>query len=76
MPDRSPEVIELVEAAVEDLQERFGGAIERGQAAGEIAAAVDPVQAAAALLMHSGAARESMPAAVARQAEVLLPSPA
>ena len=85
MPDSSPEVARLVESAVEDLQECFGAAIERGQAAGEIARGVDPAQAAAALLglylgryvlIHSGAARESVLAAVARQAQALVPPPA
>ena len=82
MPDRSPEVTGLVEIAIKDLQERFGAAIERGRVAGEIAAAVDPVQAAAGLLslylgryvlIHSGAVRESVLAAVVRQVQVLLP---
>ena len=84
MPDSSPEVARLVEAAARDLQERFGAAIERGQAAGEIARGVDPAQAAAALLglylgryvlIHSGAARESVLAAIARQARALVPPP-
>ena len=84
MPDSSPEVVRLVEAAVGDLQECFGVAIERGQAAGEIARGVDPAQAAAALLglylgryvlIHSGAARESVLAAIARQAQTLVPPP-
>ena len=82
MPTSSPKVIGLIEDTVEDLQERFVGAIERGQAAGEIAAAVDPVKAGETLLglylgryvlMHSVAARESVLAAVARQAQALLP---
>ena len=82
MPDSSPEIARLVEAAARDLQESFGVAIERGQAAGEIARGVDPAQAAAALiglylgryvLIHSGAARESVLAAVARQAQALVP---
>ena len=74
----------LVEAAAEDLLERFGAAIERGRVAGEIAArAVDPIQAADALLglylglyvlVHSGVARESALAVMARQAQTLLPS--
>ena len=84
MLDSSPEVTGLAEAAVEDLQARLGAAIERGQAAGEIATGVDPAQAAAALftlylgryvLAHSGVARESVLAAVARQAQALLPPP-
>ena len=85
MPDSSPAIAGLVEAAVGDLQECFGVAIERGQAVGEIATGVDPAQAAAALLglclgryvlIHSGTARESVLAAVARQAQVLVPPPA
>ena len=85
MPDSSPAIAGLVEAAVGDLQECFGVAIERGQAVGEIATDVDPAQAAAALLglclgryvlIHSGTARESVLAAVARQAQVLVPPPA
>ena len=85
MPDSSPAVAGLVKAAVVDLQERFGAAIERGRAAGEIAAGVDPFQAAGALLglylglyvlVHSGVASESVLAAVARQAQALLPPPA
>ena len=85
MPDSSPAVAGLVKAAVDDLQERFGAAIERGRAAGEIAAGVDPFQAAGALLglylgryvlVHSGVASESVLAAVARQAQALLPPPA
>ena len=82
MPDSSPAVAGLVKAAVDDLQARFGAAIERGRAAGEIAAGVDPIQAAGALLglylgryvlVHSGVASESVLAAVARQAQALLP---
>ena len=85
MPDSSPAVAGLVKAAVVDLQARFGAAIERGRAAGEIAAGVDPFQAAGALLglylgryvlVHSGVASESVLAAVARQAQALLPPPA
>ncbi len=66
MPDSSPAVAGLVKAAGVDLQERFGAAIERGRAAGEIAAGVDPFQAAGALLglylgryvlVHSGVAK-------------------
>ena len=85
MPDSSPAVAGLVKAAVVDLQARFGAAIERGRAAGEIAAGVDPIQAAGALLglylgryvlVHSGVASESVLAAVARQAQALLPPPA
>ena len=85
MPDSSPAVAGLVKAAVDDLQARFGAAIERGRAAGEIAAGVDPFQAAGALLglylgryvlVHSGVASESVLAAVARQAQALLPPPA
>ena len=85
MPDSSPAVAGLVKAAVDDLQTRFGAAIERGRAAGEIAAGVDPFQAAGALLglylgryvlVHSGVASESVLAAVARQAQALLPPPA
>ena len=85
MPDSTPEVARLVEAAVGELQECFGVAIERGQAAGEIAGGVDPAQAAAGLLglylgryvlIHTGAARESVLAAVARQAQALVPPPA
>ena len=81
MPDSSPAVAGLVKAAVDDLQARFGAAIERGRAAGEIAAGVDPFQAAGALLglylglyvlVHSGVASESVLAAVARQAQALL----
>ena len=84
MPDSPPSVAGLVEAAVEDLLERFGAAIERGRVAGEIAAYVEPIQAADALLglylglyvlVHSGAVRESVLAAIARQAQVLLPPP-
>ena len=78
MPASSPAVVGLVEAAVEDLLERFGAAIERGRAAGEIDDD-DPIQAAGALgryvLVHSGAARESVLAAVVRQAQALLPPP-
>ena len=85
IPDSSPAVAGLVKAAVDDLQERFGAAIERGRAAGEIAAGVDSFQAAGALLglylgryvlVHSGVASESVLAAVARQAQALLPPPA
>ena len=85
MPDSSPAVAGLVKAAVDDLQARFGAAIERGRAGGEIAAGVDPFQAAGALLglylglyvlVHSGVASESVLAAVARQAQALLPPPA
>ena len=85
MPDSSPAVAGLVKAAVDDLQERFGAAIEQGRAAGEIAAGVDPFQAAGALLglylgryvlVHSGVASELVLAAVARQAQALLPPPA
>ena len=85
MPDSSPEVAGLAEAAALDLQESIGAAIERGQVAGEIATDVDPAQAAGALLtlylgryvlMRSGFARESVLAAVARQAQALLPAPA
>ena len=85
MPDSSPAIAGLVEVAVGDLQECFGVAIERGQAVGEIATGVDPAQTAAALLglclgryvlIHSGTARESVLAAVARQAQVLVPPPA
>ena len=85
MPDSSPEVAGLAEAAALDLQESIGAAIERGQVAGEIATDVDPAQAAGALLtlylgryvlMHSSFARESVLAAVARQAQALLPAPA
>ena len=84
MPDSSPAVAVLVEAAVEDLLERFGAAIERGRDADEIAAAVDPIQAADALLglylglyvlVHSGVARESVRVAMTRQAQALLPPP-
>ena len=85
MPDSSPEVAGLAEAAALDLQESFGAAIERGQDAGEIATDVDPAQASGALLtlylgryvlMHTGVARESVLAAVAGQAQALLPAPA
>ena len=84
MPDSSPAVIGLVEAAVEDLIERFGAAIERGRGVGEIADAVDPIQAADALLglylglyvlVRSSAAKESVLVAIARQAQALLPPP-
>ena len=84
VPDSSPEVTGLIEAAVEDLQERFGAAIKRGQVAGEIATGVGPAEAAGVLLtlylgryvrVHSCVARESVLAAVARQAQALLPPP-
>ena len=85
MPASTPEVAGLAEAAALDLQESFGAAIEWGQDAGEIATDVDPAQASGALLtlylgryvlMQSGIARESVLAAVAGQAQALLPAPA
>ena len=84
MPDSSPAVAGLVVAAVDDLQERFGDAIERGRDAGEIAGSVDPVPAAVALLglylglyvlVHSGAAGPPVLEAVPRQVQALLPAP-
>ena len=79
----APEIARLVEAAVEDLQERFGHAIERGRVAGEIAASVDPVQTARVLLslylgmyvlVRSGAAGEPVLGAVLQQVQALLPA--
>lgn len=84
MPVSSSKVTELVDVAIEDLQDRFVATIERGQSAGEIAGSVGPSPAAAALLslylgryllVHSGAAKESVQAAVARGAQALLPPP-
>ena len=78
-PAISPAVAGLVEATGEDLLERFGAVIERGRAAGEIDDDDDPIQAAGALgryvLVHTGAARESVLVAVVRQAQALLPPP-
>ena len=85
MPDSPPAVAGQVVAAVDDLQERFGDAIERGRDAGEIAGSVDPVPAAVALLglylglyvlVHSGAAGPPVLEAVPRQVQALLPAPA
>lgn len=83
IPADAPEIARLVEAAVEDLQERFGHAIERGRVAGEIAASVDPVQTARVLLslylgmyvlVRSGAAGEPVLGAVLQQVQALLPA--
>ena len=79
-----PEIARLVKDAVQDLEERFRDAIERGQTAGEIAESVETEQAAHVLLgqflglyllVGSGAGREPVLQAAGRQARALLPPP-
>ena len=89
MPDSSPAVAGLVKAAVVDLQARFGAAIERGRAAGEIAAgsageiaaSVDPIEAGRALVgLYLGLgvhvlSGEPASGVVMQQVQAVLPAP-
>ena len=81
---REPEIARLVDETFEDLEGGFRAAIERGQAAAEIAERVDPEAAARVLLsLYVGlflitghdAAGERL-GAVLQQVEALLPAPA
>ena len=83
IPAGDPEVVRLVEDAVQVLEERFREAIERGRCASEIAAGVDPVQTARVLLslylgiyvlIRSGAAGDPVLHAVLQQVQALLPA--
>lgn len=81
---REPEIARLVDETFEDLEGGFRAAIERGQAAAEIAERVDPETTARVLLnLYVGlfpitghdAAGERL-GAVLQQVEALLPAPA
>ena len=81
---KPPEMAQIIEAAVSDMESRFRDAIERGRAMAEIAVDVDPVQTARGLLglylglyllVRSGGAGEPVLGAVVRQVEALLPAP-
>ena len=78
---REPEIARLVEETFVDIEGRFRDVVERGKAAGEIAADVDPVTVARVLLSlyfgwyviaGHGAAGERL-RAVLQQVEALLP---
>ena len=82
--DLDPEIGRLVGAVVPDLEKCLADAIRRGQAAGEIAPAVDPTQAGQVLLalylglyvlIRTGTAEEPVLGAVVRQVEATLPAP-
>ena len=81
---REPELAPLVDETFLDMEGRFRDAIERGKAAAEIAADVDPVTVARVLLSlyfglyviaGSGTAGEPVQSAVLQQVEALLPAP-
>jgi len=84
LTQREPEIVRLVAETFEDLEGGLCAAIERGQAAAEIAARVDPETAARVLLSlylglfliagHDAAAQRL--GAVLQQVEALLPAPA
>ena len=80
---RAPEIARLVAETFLDMERRFRDAIERGQAAAEIAAHVDPGTVARVLLSlyfglyviaGSGTAGKPL-SAVMQQVETLLPAP-
>lgn len=80
--DSSPEMTGILQTALGHIETRFQEAIERAQAAHEIAAGVDPVQTARALLalylglcmlVRSGGAGEPVLRAVLLQVQALLP---
>ena len=80
---REPEIARLVEETALEMEVRFRDAIERGQAAAEIADCVDPVTVARVLLgLYFGVytlvgrcAGEPVLSAVLQQVEALLPAP-
>ena len=81
---KTPEMAQIIETAVSDMESRFRDAIERGRAMAEIAVDMDPVQTARGLLglylgmyllVRSGSAGEPVLDAVVRQAQALLPAP-
>ena len=83
--DLDPEIGRLVGAVVPELEECLADAIRRSQAAGEIAPAVGPAQAAQVLLalylglyvlIRTGTAGGPVLRAVLRQVETMLPAPA
>ena len=81
---REPEIARLVDETFLDMEGRFRDAIDRGKAAAEIAAHVDPVTVPRVLLSlyfglyviaGSDSAGERVQSAVLQQVEVLLPAP-
>ena len=82
---RAPEIARLVDETFLDMESRFRDAIERGQAAAEIAAHVDPDTVARVLLsLYFGwyviagpgtAAGEPIQSAVLQHVQALLPAP-
>lgn len=86
LPRRPLQIDRLIDRAVVDLERRFREAIERGQAAGEIADGVEPVQTARILfslylgvyvLVRSGApGAVPVLGSVMAQVKALLPAPA
>ena len=84
LTERVPGVAQVVDETFQELEARFRDAVERGQAAAEIDAAVNPVRVARVLLalylgMHvhigSGVARAPVQRALRQQVETLLPAP-
>ena len=81
---REPEIARLVDETFLEMEGRFRNAIERGKAAAEIAADVDPVTVARVLLSlyfgwyvlaGSGTAGEPVQSAVLQLVQALLPAP-
>lgn len=80
---RGPEIGRLVDEVFQNLEGLFRGAVERGQAAAEIAADVDPIAVARVLVSlyfgwyviagHDGAGEQQR--AVLQQVAALLPAP-
>lgn len=80
---RDPEIGQLVDEVFQNLEGLFRGAVERGQAAAEIAAHVDPITVARVLVSlyfglyviarHDGAGEQQR--AVLQQVAALLPAP-
>ena len=81
---RVPDIADTIKATYEELETQFRAAIERGQAAGEIAGHVDPAGVACVLLgMYLGlgvliraGAGPAVLHAVTDQVQTLLPAPA
>ena len=84
LTQRVPAVAQVVGETFQELEARFRDAVERGQAAAEIGAAVNPVRVARVLLalylgvhvhVGSGVARAPVQRALRQQVETLVPAP-
>ena len=82
LTQRVPAVAQVVAETLQELKARFRDAVERGQGAAEIDAAVDPVTVARVLLalylgaqVHVGAGVAPVQRALLQQVETLLPAP-